>query len=104
MSHDVLPYETPTDFREPFGRAIFGVVVRSIGLIVAVYGFYCLVYACLYAFEAVRGVGPGGYGFAIIGATFLAAGVTLIKGEWLVRFAYDRKLPMPMQHPVVDHE
>jgi hypothetical protein len=105
MSHDVLPYETPPHFREPLGRAIFGVIVRTSGLLVALYGFYSLVYALGYALEVVTSTRySGGFAFALFGAVFFAVGVALIKGEWLVRFAYDRKPAPPTQPPVVSGE
>jgi len=87
MTNPILPYEPP---KQPsIARQVFGVIVRAAGLLVALWGMYCLLY----------GVTEVGLGLTrryspqtnvVYGIVLVAFGALLIRGEWLVRFAYGR--------------
>jgi hypothetical protein len=71
-------------------RDLFGVIVRVIGLALTLWGLYTLFYTLG---MVVLGYPRGGFGVfnvLIFGIGMAAVGVCLLKGEWLVRFAYGR--------------
>jgi hypothetical protein len=74
------------------GQDIFGVVVRSSGLAIAVWGFYTAIYMLG---QALLGFPLSGYktiyGGLVMAGVWLAVGVSLLRGEWLVRFAYGER-------------
>jgi hypothetical protein len=82
-----IPYATP-ERRGLTGRDLFGVVVRTAGLLMVVWGIYTIVY--LFNIISLRartdGQPPGT--FLIVGALWGVLGLALLRGEWLVRFAY----------------
>jgi hypothetical protein len=84
----VIPYETPHDRRALTARDLFGVIVRTFGLVMVLWGLYTLTY--LVNVQAVnaptRGQPVGS--FLITSAFWLVVGFALLRGEWLVRFAY----------------
>ena len=83
----VIPYATPA---RPIitARDVFGIVVRTCGLAVAFWGLYTVYYLCS---AAAISMPMGNYSQASMStfaAFLLLVGVALLKGEWLVRFAY----------------
>jgi hypothetical protein len=89
MSNDPLPYATPASksYPESVGRQIFGVIVRTAGLLLAIYGAYELIaVAVLFLFSSY------GQPTAFFQAAFCAAvGVLLlIRGGWVVNLSYKR--------------
>ena len=69
---------------------VFGVVVRVLGLTMVLWGLYTLTYL-------VDGIGIGVStrsaaqalgGFLVTEIFWLVGGLALLRGEWLVRFAY----------------
>lgn len=88
MAEPVLPYESETP--TPTGRHVFGVIVRTLGLLVALYAIYSLIYAG--AEEAMALVSTySARTYFVLGLIYLTIGIVLIRGEWLVRFAYGRQ-------------
>jgi hypothetical protein len=88
LSEPVTPSETPHDRRALTARDLFGVIVRTFGLVMVLWGLYMLTY--LVNVQAVnaptRGQPVGS--FLIIAAFLLVVGLALLRGEWLIRFAY----------------
>ncbi|HXE54279.1 MAG TPA: hypothetical protein VN541_14745 [Tepidisphaeraceae bacterium] len=85
MTNSILPYEPSK--QPPIGRQVFGVIVRVIGLLVALWGVLALAWAAGETrFALVGHYTPATY--LIFGLVYLALGILLIRGEWLVRFAY----------------
>jgi hypothetical protein len=85
----VLPYETPS---KPGlkDRDLFGVIVRTFGLGMTIWGGYTATWLA-HASVAKTSLGthpPADY--LIYAAFLLIVGVALLKGEWVVRFAYGR--------------
>jgi len=90
MTDPVIPYATPQDRRGYVAREVFGVVVRVLGLTMVLWGLYTLTYL-------VDGIGIGVStrsaaqalgGFLVTEIFWLVGGLALLRGEWLVRFAY----------------
>lgn len=83
-----IPYATPA--RASLGpRELFGVVVRTVGLILCLWG----VYSFFYATAAVLLRFNPGYAnptTVLFGVAYLLAGLALLKGDWIVNFAYGR--------------
>jgi hypothetical protein len=88
LTEPVIPYETPHDRRALTARDLFGVIVRTFGLLMVLWGLYTLTY--LINARAVNAPTSGQpVGSFLITATFwLVGGFLLLRGEWLVRFAY----------------
>ncbi len=70
------------------GRNLFGVIVRTFGLFLILYGIYTVFY------ELVHFIGmpiqihvPPRTALSFAGL-YLVVGVVLIRAEWVVRFAY----------------
>ena len=85
MTHEsAIDYESKSSKRNG-PKEIFGVVVRTAGLIVAIYGLDMLFYATIMLVSGSFFVMD-----AIIGVASLALGIALIKGNWLANFAYGR--------------
>ena len=89
MSNDPLPYATPVNkaYAQSVGRQIFGVVVRTAGLLLAIYGAYELIaVAVVFLFSSY------GQPTAFFQAAFCAAvGVLLLlRGGWLINLSYKR--------------
>jgi hypothetical protein len=89
---DTLPYATPTNPQNPNpSRQIFGVIVRTVGLLVGLYGLYML----LIGVTAVVGLAyegsltPGMY--VVYGVFWVGAGAALLRCDWLLWFAYGRE-------------
>jgi UPF0716 family protein affecting phage T7 exclusion len=74
-------------------RKIFGLVVRLVGIVMVTYyglGYMQGALSCYLHFsKAAEGYSPTAY--LVPGAAALIAGVLLVRGEWLVRFAYGRE-------------
>jgi hypothetical protein len=85
----VIPYATP-ERRGLTARDLFGVVVRTFGVVMVLWGLYTLTYLVnVRALYAPAGGQPMG-SFLVTAAFWLVAGLALLRGEWLVRFAYGR--------------
>ena len=88
LTEPVIPYETPRDRRGLTARDLFGVIVRTSGLIMTLWSLYTLTYLVnVKALNAPTGGQPVG-SFVIIAAFWLVGGLLLLRGEWLVRFSY----------------
>jgi hypothetical protein len=70
---------------------VFGIIVRTIGLIVGLYGLYCLWYMLMRSFGmSTRANLPPTSAF-MFGVFYLVLGVVILrKADWVVRFAYDQ--------------
>lgn len=88
----VISYATP--MREPYdvtfigARDLFGVVVRTAGLVVTFWGVYTLIYllSAVAADAPLDGETPLSlFLFAIF---LFGSGVALLRGEWVVQYAY----------------
>ena len=88
MSEQTLPYAIPTHtLPHSPGRAAFGVIVRTIGVLLILYGVQMLlviVYQIL-GFNLQTFVSLS---HLIEGVLALVLGVLLLRGNWLVRLAY----------------
>jgi hypothetical protein len=89
----VLPYATPTtgsiDITVPTsGRALFGVVVRVAGLGITFWGLYTALYVFIHVTFNERMYGQSKASLVVLAVFLLLVGVALLRGEWLVRFAY----------------
>jgi hypothetical protein len=71
------------------GREIFGVVVRSFGLLLLLWGLYCLGFAAVSFGAHLVQSEYSNIAFLTFGVLYVGVGLALLKGEWLVRFAYD---------------
>ena len=88
-SKPVLPYE-PSSNAPSLGRQSFGVVVRTLGLLIALYGIYCQGFSAVETTMTLAArYNPKAH--AASGLAFLAFGILLLRGEWIVRFAYGRE-------------
>jgi hypothetical protein len=91
VSKDPLPYATPAS-RPATSTAsqVFGVIVRTVGLLLAVYGLSFLLLAVIakigFAYEG--SLPPETY--FVYAVFWLGVGAALMKCGWLVRFAYGR--------------
>lgn len=91
-SERVISYATP--MREPYdatavgARDLFGVVVRSVGLGLTVWGAYSLFYLLLSVTVDAPLDGQTRGSMLLFAAFLLVAGFALLRGEWVVRFAY----------------
>lgn len=88
IARPVLPYEPAKT--SPSGREAFGVVVRTVGLLISVYGAYVLLYLVLGLIVPLA-VRHDRQTQLIYGLVCFGWGLTLIRGEWLVRLAYGRE-------------
>ena len=88
MSEPVIPYATPQDRRGLTARDVFGVGVRMLGLVMVLWGLYTLTYLVTGVGVSAPTMGQAVGGFLSTEAFWLAGGVALLRGEWLVRFAY----------------
>jgi hypothetical protein len=86
MSDEILPYARRAS---PLlrGREMFGVVVRTIGLVITIWALYTMFYITAgLAVALPTSSSPAVHSlFAFCYATL---GVALLRGEWVVRFAY----------------
>lgn len=91
LTEPVIPYETPHDRRALTARDLFGVIVRTFGLMMVLWGLYTLTY--LVNVQAVnaptRGQPVGS--FLISAAFWLVGGLVLLRGNWVVGFSYGRR-------------
>ncbi|HUR53050.1 MAG TPA: hypothetical protein VMZ71_02885 [Gemmataceae bacterium] len=91
MTEPAIPYATPHE-RRPRPRDIFGVVVRTFGLAMVLWGMYTLAYLVnALAVKAPMAGQPVG-SFLFTAAFWMTGGLALLRGEWVVRFAYG---PLP---------
>jgi hypothetical protein len=71
-------------------KDIFGVVVKTIGFCISVYGCYTILYGVAGAawglFPTVHGIGT----YVIFGAIYLGFGIGLMRTQWVADFAYGR--------------
>ena len=92
MSEPTLPYATPADASQlGTGRQVFGVIVRTIGVLLVLYGLHAFLtpaYAWLGMVFDSGQLMPQNY--AVEGAAATALGALLVRGGWLVRLAYGR--------------
>jgi hypothetical protein len=87
LTEPVIPYATPHR-RGLTARELFGVVVRTLGLLMVLWGLYTLIYLInVRAVNAPSAGYPTG-SFLITSTFWLVGGIVLLRGEWLVRFAY----------------
>ena len=88
MSEPTIPYATPVRGGTP-ARDVFGVIVRTVGLLLTLWGVYAAAYAVIVeVFNAYPPDGQPKESFVVFAAVWIMLGVALVKGEWLVRFAY----------------
>jgi hypothetical protein len=74
------------------GRTIFGVAVRLVGLYVTFYmGILDLFSGLGILLAKPNATHPSSIPYFTMGVLATLAGLFLIKGEWLVRFAYGRE-------------
>ncbi len=89
MNEPTISYASPA--AEPscqsYGREIFGVIVRTLGLLLALWGVYSCAYALVELSDVMPRARPANVLF-LFGAIYLAIGVALLRGGWIVRFAY----------------
>jgi hypothetical protein len=82
-------------------RDLFGAAVRTTGLLVFLWGMYCVIWLVSMAYVATSDVGPSMVSRMqrsptplpmqiTITGFYIGAGIALLKGEWIVRFAYDK--------------
>lgn len=91
MTEPVIPDAIQPGRRGLTARDLFGVVVRTFGLVMMLWGLYTLTYLInVRAVNAPTAGQPEG-SFLITAAFCLLGGVALLRGEWLVRFAYGRE-------------
>ncbi len=88
MSEPIIPYAT-VERRPLSGRDLFGVVVRTIGVLLFLWGLYAAMYATA-AGANTPVVGQSLASYWMFTAFAMGAGGALLKGEWLVIFAYGR--------------
>jgi hypothetical protein len=83
----VLAYETDQK-RGLAARGLFGVIVRTLGLLMILWAFYTLAYFVnVRVFSAPTAGQPLG-GFLLLAVFWLIAGLALLRGEWVVTMAY----------------
>lgn len=70
-------------------RDIFGVVVRTIGLLIAIYGMYDWCWAIALLLRLVVGHFPFET-HTIFGAMYFGFGVVMLRGSWIVSLAYGK--------------
>jgi hypothetical protein len=92
VSDDTLPYALPARQQNSTpARQVFGVIVRTVGLLLAVYGLYFL----LVAVSAKVGLAYDGSltpdVYFVYGVFWVGVGAALLKCGWLLRFAYGRE-------------
>ena len=91
MSEEVIPYAS-REVRSNVGREVFGAIVRSIGLVLTLYGIYCAAYFALMKVLSIPGSPSYPHAWLIaFGVMYVVAGVVLFKGEWIVRLAYGKR-------------
>ena len=88
MTEPVIPYATPHEHHGLTARGLFGVVVRTVGLIMVLWGLYTLTYLINVRTVNAPAAGQPVGSFLITAAFWLVGGSALLQGEWLVRFAY----------------
>ena len=88
MTEPVIPYETPHDRRALTARDLFGVVVRTFGLVMVLWGLYTFTYLINVRAVSAPTAGQPVGSFLITGLFWLVGGLALLRGEWLVRFSY----------------
>jgi hypothetical protein len=95
VTEPVIPYATSHERQGLTARSLFGVVVRTLGLVMILWGLYTLTYLInVRAVNAPTAGQPVG-SFLITAVFCLVSGLALLRGEWLVRFAYDVSLVPP---------
>lgn len=90
MPEQILSYATPqSENRGWTVRDVFGLIVRTLGLILATYGAYGIAFSAVTAIFSFSGGLPtmAIEGF-LGGAIELAIGLFLLRGNWILRFAY----------------
>jgi hypothetical protein len=88
VTEPAIPYETPHDRRGLTARDLFGVVVRTMGVVMVLWGLYTLAYVINVRAVNAPTEGQPVESFLITAAFWLVAGTALLRGEWLVRLAY----------------
>jgi hypothetical protein len=92
LSKDPLPYATPaTPPQQSAARQVFGVIVRSTGLVLALYGLYLLLAAVTSKLGMATDLTLPEENYFVYGVFWMLVGASLIKGGWLVRLAYGRE-------------
>lgn len=92
VNDQTLPYAVPATQQSPnLVRQIFGLIVRTLGLLLAVYGLSML----LIAITAKIGMTYDGSltpdAYFVHAVFWVGIGVALLRCEWLLRFAYGRE-------------
>ena len=83
---DPIPYAT-VERRGITARDLFGVVVRTIGLLLLMWGAYSILYVGLMSLGMLN----GGYSRANLiswGIMLVVVGAAFLRGEWVVWLAY----------------
>jgi hypothetical protein len=87
VNESTIPYATP-EKGAIAGRDVFGVIVRTVGLLLTLWGVYVAVYlGVVQAFNAPTADQPK-ESLAAFAVLWIVLGIALVRGEWLVRFAY----------------
>lgn len=87
---DPIPYATET--RPALtARELFGVVVRTLGLLLMVWGLYCFAYVVIMQATSRPSDANAPIAHALFAIFYCSAGIILLKGGWIVHFAYGRK-------------
>ena len=73
-------------------RKIFGLVVRVMGIALAIYGIMDLYSALSIWADAQQHTHPASIAaYSVAGSLAFITGAALVRAEWLVRFAYGRE-------------
>jgi hypothetical protein len=90
VSKETLPYATPAN-RPPASMAsqMFGVIVRTVGLLLAVYGLFNLAIAITATIGMTYEGSPAA--FVVYSVFWVGVGTALLRCDWLLRFAYGRE-------------
>ena len=96
MSESTIPYATPAQgtTAATAGRDLFGVAVRTVGLLLILWGVYAAANAVIWeVFGGGRPADQPKEGFVVFAVLWPVLGIALLKGEWLVRLAYGPPRP-----------
>jgi hypothetical protein len=70
-------------------KDIFGIIVRTIGLLVVLYGLYTVWYGVAAMVGLLNGIHSVAI-YIIFGVFYVAFGLFLMRGNWVTNFAYGR--------------
>jgi hypothetical protein len=90
VNDSTIPYAAPTPRIGITGPELFGAAVRTVGLLITMYGLYTAAYSVIIEQFNAPAAGQSSAMFIYVGCFWMAIGVALLRGRWLVRFAYGR--------------